>query len=436
MRATPLKPSRFHWFALSLLIISVGINYLDRGNIAVALTSIQRDIHLNDRQLGLLGTAFFVTYSLCQVLAGKLIDRFNVNWVYAGGYLLWSGATLFTGFTRDLHFFGLAASSFAMLFTLRLILGIGESVAYPAYSKIICGCFPEGLRGTANAAVDAGSKIGPALGVMLGVELVHWLNWRGMFIAIGALSLLWLLPWCFVAPRLKLQQECSPVKAPPYREIVASRPFWGTVLGLFGANYTWYLLLTWLPYYFETDRHYSHNRLALFSSLPFWGVAVASMLAGLLADALIRRGKVAARVRQSTVTLGLMGCCVFMLPGVMIRNEAVSMTLLIVACICLGGFSSNHWALTQTLAGPEAAGKWTGLENCLGNFAGVAAPWATGSILAKTHSFPIAFALSCAVLLVGITGYWFVIGKATRVRWSTELETDESEDTLPPLSIH
>jgi MFS transporter, ACS family, D-galactonate transporter len=154
------------------------------------------------------------------------------------------------------------------------------------------------------------------------------------------------------------------------------------------------------------------------------------------ADALIRRGKVAARVRQATVTLGLIGCCVFMLPGVMIRNEAVSMTLLIVACICLGGFSSNHWALTQTLAGPEAAGKWTGLENCLGNFAGVAAPWATGSILAKTHSFPIAFALSCAVLLVGITGYWFVIGKATRVRWSTELETDESEDTLPPLSIH
>lgn len=436
MGATPFKPSRFHWFALSLLIISVGINYLDRGNIAVALSSIQRDIHLNDRELGLLGTAFFLTYSLCQVGAGKLIDRFNVNWVYAAGYLLWSGATLLTGFTRDLHVFGLAIDSFAMLFALRLILGMGESVAYPAYSKIISGCFPEGLRGTANAAVDAGSKIGPALGVMLGVELVHWLNWRGMFIAIGALSLLWLLPWCFVAPRLKLRQEFSPVEAPPYREILASRPFWGTVLGLFGANYTWYLLLTWLPYYFETSRHYAHNQLALFSSLPFWGVAGASMLAGLLADALIRRGGVAARVRQATVTLGLVGCCVFMLPGVMIRNEAVSLTLLIVACICLGGFSSNHWALTQTLAGPEAAGKWTGLENCLGNFAGVAAPWATGSILAKTHSFTLAFALSCAVLLVGIAGYWFVIGDATRVRWSTEAGLKPAADVLPSQPIH
>jgi ACS family D-galactonate transporter-like MFS transporter len=386
---------------------------------------------LDDRELGLLGTAFFLTYSLSQVAAGKLIDRFNVNWVYAAGYLLWSSATLFTGFTRDLHVFGFAFSSFAMLFVLRLILGMGESVAYPAYSKIICGCFPEGLRGTANAAVDAGSKIGPALGVMLGVELVHWLKWRGMFIAIGALSLLWLLPWCFVAPRLKLRQQFSPVQAPSYGEIVRSRPFWGTVLGLFGANYTWYLLLTWLPYYFEKDRHYAHNRLALFSSLPFWGVAGASMLLGLLADALIRRGRVAARVRQATVTLGLVGCCVFMLPGVMIRNEAVSLTLLIVACICLGGFSSNHWALTQTLAGPEAAGKWTGLENCLGNFAGVAAPWATGSILAKTQSFTLAFALSCAVLLVGITGYWFVIGKATRVHWSTEIEAQEAGDSIP-----
>jgi MFS-type transporter involved in bile tolerance (Atg22 family) len=109
-----------------------------------------------------------------------------------------------------------------------------------------------------------------------------------------------------------------------------------------------------------------------------------------------------------------------MLPGVMIRDETLSMTLLMIACICLGGFSSNHWALAQTLAGPEAAGKWTGIQNCLGNFAGIAAPWFTGSILNQTGSFPLAFAVSCGFLLVSIAGYWFVIGRTTRVRWSTE----------------
>ena len=417
---TLLKPSVFQWSALALLTISVGINYLDRGNLSVALSHIQRDIHLDEHRLGLLSGAFFVTYSLFQIAAGKLIDRFNVNWVYAVGYLLWSGATAATGVTRNVTFWRVTLDSFAVLFALRLILGAGESVAYPAYSKIISGSFPEGLRGTANAAIDAGSKIGPALGVMIGVELVKWLDWRRMFIAIGIASMLWLVPWCFVAPRLKLRQELSPITPPTYGEIVSKRAFWGTVLGLFGGNYTWYLLLTWLPYYFEKARHYEQSQLAIFSSLPFWGVATASMLAGLAADAVIRRGAVGARVRQATVSVGLAGCCLFMLPGVIIRNETVSLTLLIVACVCLGGFSSNHWALSQTLAGPEAAGKWTGIQNCLGNFAGVAAPWITGSILNRTQSFPIAFAVSCVFLLVGIGGYWLVIGKTTRVHWSTE----------------
>jgi len=421
MDSQPLKPSRFHWFALWLLVISVGINYLDRGNLSVALSSIERDIHLNKDQLGQLGTAFFVTYSLLQIVAGKLIDRFNVNWVYAIGYLLWSGATALMGLTRDIHVLGLAIDSFTVLFVLRLVLGCGESVAYPAYSKIISGSFPETVRGAANAAVDAGSKVGPALGVLLGVELVNKLSWRGMFIGIGGISLLWLIPWCFVAPRLTLRQQKSNIKAPAYSEILRTRPFWGTVLGLFGANYTWYFFLTWLPYYFEKERHYTHDKLALFGSLPFWGVALSSMLAGLVADGLIRRGKTAARVRQSTVTVGLLGCCLFMLPAVLIANEALSISLLMIACLSLGLFSSNHWALTQTLAGPEAAGKWTGIQNCLGNFAGILAPWLTGSILFGTHSFFYAFAVACGVLLVGITGYWFVIGPTTRIRWSTEV---------------
>jgi MFS transporter, ACS family, D-galactonate transporter len=418
MASPLLKPSRLHWFALVLLTISVGINYLDRGNLSVALSHIERDIHLDKQNLGQLSMAFFLTYSLFQIAAGKLIDRFNVNWVYAAGYLLWSAATAATGFARDVHFPGFTIDSFSLLFGLRLLLGTGESVAYPAYSKIITGSFPEGLRGTANAAIDAGSKIGPALGVMIGVKLVQHLDWRGMFIAIGAASMLWLMPWCLVAPKLKLRQDTSKIVAPGYGEILSKRAFWGTVIGLFGANYTWYLLLTWLPYYLEKDRHYSN--LALFSSLPFWGIAVSSMSAGLLADSLIRRGKVAARVRQTTICLGLLGCCLFMLPGVMVENQSIAMTLLVIACICLGGFSSNHWALAQTLAGPGAAGPWTALQNCMANFAGVAAPWITGSIVNQAHSFPLAFAVSCVILLISVGGYWFVIGNQTRVRWSTE----------------
>ncbi|HTU47230.1 MAG TPA: MFS transporter [Bryobacteraceae bacterium] len=408
METAAPRPSTLHWTALALLVISVCINYVDRGNLGVAARSIESDLHFHPEYLGVLLGGFFWTYSLFQIAAGKIIDRWNVNWVYAAGFLIWSVATGLTGL----------ASAFWIIFCLRLVLGAGESVAYPAYSKIIATTFPEQLRGTANALIDAGSKAGPALGVLIGVKMIGWLSWRYMFVAIGAASLLWLIPWCFIVPKLSVKRLAKiSAWAPPYREIVSQRALWGTVLGLFGGNYTWYLFLTWLPYYLERDRHYTHDRLAVIASLPFWGVAAASMLFGLLADAIIRRGHEAGKVRQIFVSLGLLGCCAFLLPAVLVRQASLSTALLVLACISMGAFSSNHWALTQHIAGAEAAGKWTGFQNCMGNFAGVIAPYVSGFTLQRTHSFLPAFAIACAVLLLGVCGYWFVVGTPKQTIW-------------------
>lgn len=402
------RPKPLHWTALALLVISVCINYVDRGNLGVAAHSIEADLHFQPEYLGILLGGFFWTYSLCQIAAGKIIDRWNVNWVYACGFFIWSIATGLTGF----------ASAFGIIFCLRLVLGAGESVAYPAYSKMISATFPEQLRGTANALIDAGSKAGPALGVLLGVKLIGWLSWRFMFVAIGVLSLFWLIPWCFIAPRLAVKRLAAiSQSAPPFREILQQRKLWGTVMGLFGGNYTWYLFLTWLPYYLEKERHYTHDRLALIASLPFWGVATSSMLFGLLADAFIRRGQTAGRVRQLFVSCGLLGCCAFLLPAVLVRQPAISITLLVLACVSMGAFSSNHWALTQHLAGAQASGKWTGVQNCMGNFAGVIAPYVSGLTLQRTHSFLPGFATASAVLLVGVLGYSLVIGTPSPVTW-------------------
>jgi MFS transporter, ACS family, D-galactonate transporter len=406
---TARQSKALDWTALALLVVSVCINYADRTNLAVAAKSIERDLQFRQDFLGVLLGGFFWTYSLLQLAAGKLIDRWNVNWVYAGAFLLWSGATALTGL----------ANSFAAILCLRLLLGAGESVAYPAYSKIIACTFPERLRGTANALIDAGSKMGPALGVLAGVKMLGWLSWRGMFVAIGCCSFLWLIPWSFVSARLGSRQFAKPsLQLPTYRELLSKRAFLGTALGLFGGNYTWYFLLTWLPYYFENERHYTRDRLALIASLPFWAVAVSSIFFGWLADALIRRGKEAGSVRQAFVTAGLIACCAFLLPALLIRENFLSNVFLILACVSLAMFSSNNWALTQRLSGPEAAGKWTSLQNCLGNFAGIIAPYVTGLALHKTHSFFVAFAIACAILLLGAGGYSLVIGKADPLLWS------------------
>src|SRR5579875_3341717 len=419
MQTAAVKPKALHWVALALLVVSVCINYADRGNLGVAAKSLQTQLHFTQRDLGMLLGMFFVTYAAFQLVAGKAIDRWNVNWVYAAGFLIWSAATGLTGL----------ANTFSAILVLRLVLGAGEAVAYPAYSKIIAAVFPEDLRGTANALIDAGSKIGPALGVYFGVQLLARFTWRGMFFIIAAVSFVWLLPWCFIAPKLAVRRLAkASAWAPTYRELIQKRAVWGTVLGLFGANYGWYFLLNWLPYYMETIRHYTHARLALMASLPFWAVAIASLLFGLFADALIRRGGEPGRVRQSIISLGLLCCCAFLLPAVLVKQAFLSNLFLILASVSMGGFSSNHWALTQRLSGAPAAGKWTGFENCLGHIAGFAASYVSGVALGLTHSFVLAFSIVCFSLLMSAVGYWIVIGNPLPVEWATTV-TSEGEKT-------
>jgi ACS family D-galactonate transporter-like MFS transporter len=141
------------------------------------------------------------------------------------------------------------------------------------------------------------------------------------------------------------------------------------------------------------------------------------MLFGLLADAIIRRGYEPGRVRQSFLCAGLTGCCVLMVAALFVETAATSNLLLILAAAALGAWSSNHWALSQYLAGPEGACKWTAFQNCLGNFAGVVGGWVTGAVLNWTHSFFVAFTIACGVLVVGVMGYWLVVGKPQEADW-------------------
>ena len=409
MTPSKIKPRLVDWVALFLLVTSVCINYADRGNLGVAGTRLQSELHLSSSDLGLLLGAFSFTYALAQLGGAKLIDKFNVNWLYALAFFLWSAATGGTGLVN----------LFWEIFILRLLLGLSESIAYPAYSKMIVVSFPESLRGAANGFIDAGSKLGPAVGLWVGsILLVHY-NWRGMFIVIGIASMLWLIPWCAVAGRLSHKvytadssQVVDPVSV---STLLSSRVFWGTAVGLFGGNYAWYFMLNWLPAYLEKERHYSSVHLRDVGTLCYVTVAVSSALFGLIADWFIRRGHNAGKVRQLSMCSGLVLCCPLMFAAVLAPTERSSTTLLLLMFFTMGGWSSNHWALSQTLAGRATAGKWTGYQNCFGNFAGIFAPWISGIALDKTKTFFAAFAIASAMLLMSVISYWFVVGRPKQV---------------------
>jgi MFS transporter, ACS family, D-galactonate transporter len=391
------------WILLSLLVVSVGINYMDRSNLSVAATDLIRDLQLNRTDLGLLFGAFFWTYAIFQLVAGWLVDRYNVYLLYGLAFLLWSVATGFIGL----------AGGVTSLFMLRLLLGVGESIAYPAYARIIACDFPARHRGFANSAIDAGAKAGPALGTLVGGLIVAGLGWRALFFVLGFGGMLWVLPWAVMIPRNQRASSAISIQkaGPGFWEIASQRDFWGTALGLFCGNYAWYFILTWLPPYLEMERHFSKTMMAICGSIPFWGIALASIASGWSSDRLIERGWPAMRTRKLFAASGLFGMTLI-LPASLLPNHLASITLLTTGCLAYGLFSSNLWAITQTLAGSSAAGKWTGMQNFLGNFAGIAAPWLTGFIVQTTGSFLLAFVLVCCFLLTGSGAYLFLIGNS------------------------
>ena len=405
-RLARIPLTRPQWIFLILLTLSFSINYIDRGSISVAGRLLEGEFHLDPEQKGRLYSAFFWTYMLCQPIAGSMVDRFNVNRIYAIGFLIWSGATLLTG----------AASGFVMLFSLRLLLGFGESIAYPSVSKILAGNFKEHQRGLANAMIDAGSKTGPAIGVLLGGLFMDQFGWRLFFYSIGGLSLLWLIPWLIWAPKTNVLTHSLKGRIPSIAEICSRRAAWGTFFGLLCGNYVWYFMVTWLPDYFRNERHYSQRDMAIFGSIPFWGVAASSLLGGFLSDRWIASGASPNRVRKTFTGLGL-ALTTLMLPAAMIKNANLSLALLTVACLSLGLFTSNVWALTQTLAGPWAAGRWTGLQNFVGNFSGILAPWLTGWIVKETGEFYWAFLTTTIFLVVGTICFTVVVPRVEPLVW-------------------
>ena len=395
------------WTVMVLLVLSAVINYVDRGSLSVAAPTLSGELGLSPVQMGLLLSSFFWTYTACQSFAGWLIDRYPVRWVFGSGFLLWSAATLGCGL----------ANSAAVLMAFRLLLGAGESVAFPSYSKIIAGSFPAERRGVPNALIEAGTKLGPAIGTLAGGLLVAKFGWRVLFLALGAGSLLWLVPWLVWSPRAP---AAGRTRTASYTvsawDILRRRDAWGTFIGNGCYTYSFYFLLTWLPSYLVKERHVSLATMSVLGSLPFWGAAGAAVLAGWLSDAWIRRGATPSRVRKTFVAFGLLLSTV-MVGSVIVDELRWSIALLVVGYVAFGIFASNHWAITQTLAGPDAVGKWAGIQNTIGSLSGIVAPIATGFIVDRTGSFYWAFVSPAILAVVGACAYVFVVGRVEPVKW-------------------
>jgi len=400
--------NRAQWTLLILLVASIFLNYVDRSNISLAAPLIEREFSLSATAMGKLFSAFFWTYALLQLfgIAGWLADRFPVGLVLAGGLFLWSAATIFTG----------VFTGFTALFAMRLLVGAGESIAYPCYSRLFATHIPSHSRGRANALLDAASKLGPALGTLAGGALLVRTGWRMFFVLLGVASLVWLGPWLRWMPRTAAANPADLMSGPTSLQILGERSAWGAFLGHFCGNYFWFFLLTWLPDYLVKARGFAMHQMVNITAVAYFAIAGATLAAGWISDRRILSGESVTRVRKSMVVFGLSFSAII-LPVAVVESARASLVLLFLACIGFGTYTSNHWAITQTLAGPLAAGRWTSLQNGIGNLSGIAAAWITGIAVDRVHSFVPAFVLAAMITLTGAAMWGMLVGPVEQVKW-------------------
>jgi MFS family permease len=390
-----------------LLALMVFIQYVDRGNIATAAPLMKTELRLSAAQIGVLVSAFYWTYMPAQPLAGWLAHRVNAYRSLALGLAIWSAATALTGL----------AGSFAVLIGLRLMLGLGESVAFPCSSRLLAQHLPATRLGAANGLIGVGLALGPAFGTWAGGNLMALTGWRASFLVLGAASILWLIPWRRATARLEraARETCDP-PAPSFAQILRRREAWGASLGHFFGNACFYFVVSWLPLYLVQERGFSMTGMAAVGGAVYLVYAVSCMAAGTLTDRWIKAGASANRARKSVIIAACAVSGVALIAAAW-GDTAVSIACLMAAAVGNGLFTPNLFAIGQTLAGPAAAGKWMGVQNGIGNIAGIVSPIVTGLVVDATGSFSAAFVIAGAASLLGILCWGVMIRKVAPLEW-------------------
>jgi MFS transporter, ACS family, D-galactonate transporter len=411
---------RKRWLIALLLGFGVLVNYFDRVNLSVSQEALHNAFGISTVTFGYLLSAYSWTYALMQLPSGLLLDRFGVRLVGRISTVLWSVASFAAALATDV-------SSF---FVARLLLGVGEAPTFPGNSKAVGYWFPQSERSLATAIFDSAAKLAPALGVpLIGVLLLHF-GWRWSFAATGLISVLYfVLFYAFyrnpsedkslsaterefiVRGGAQPEDQSRAAKGAPLGYLLRRRKVWGLSLGFASYNYSFYLLLTWLPSYLATAHHLDLLHSVLYTSVPWLFATVTDLvIGGWLVDFLIQRGWNSIRVRQVVLIvgtgfgLGILGAA---------RADSIYSALFWIS-MAIGGLSAAApvgWSIPSLIAPRESVGTLGGIMNVCSQFSAISAPILTGYIVAATHSYAGAFVAATVFLLVGIAGYVFLLGR-------------------------
>jgi MFS family permease len=404
-----MRTTHRRYWVFFLLFLFSAIAYLDRVNMSVAGKPIALEFGLSPIALGYLFSSFLWAYVLMMLPGGRLIDRWGTHVVASLATAVWSAAQIATGMV----------GSFATMLAARLGLGVGEAPFAPISYSSVRSWSPYTERGTAIAAISAGSSLGLALGAPVVAWLIETLSWRWSFIITGAVGFVWVLVWFALvstpektrwlpqAEREYILAARDAGIAPPnhggvgYLGLIGCPAMWGLFISQGCLVYTSYLYLSWLPNYFQTARHLSMLNSGIYTAIPFLVAMVVGIVANWAGDRLLSAEAVRSGNRRYLVALSLL----FMAAGLAIpfvdSLAAIVALITIVVSFAHVGPAANGALVGDLLRSPGDAGRATAFLVLGGNTFGLLAPIVTGYVVDATGSFNAAFAVAGALALVG-----------------------------------
>ena len=395
--------------------LAVFICFIDRVNISVAIIPMQAQFGWSEFQVGIILGSFYFGYIISMTFSGFLADKYGGKIVLAYGLFFWSLFTLITP--------AFAYSGFFFLILIRILMGLGEGVTFPAWHSIYARWIPFEERTRAIAITNSGISFGSVFGLVVTAMIIEGYSWEWVFYSFGALGILLFFFWQKVVTSYpedhksisNEELEYIKAKAPansaapsiPFLEVIKNRPFIAIVVATFCNNWALFTFLSYLPKFMSSSKEMGGLELELGSNLFILLILVPSVvsvfaliLGGISADMLIKRGYKTIKVRKFFNSLGFFGAALFLFLLPFQSSIILVITLLCLTNLCsglgAGGFGVNHADL-----GPKYTGSLFGISGSLGMVAAVLSPIIAGIILQATNSWTLIFHLCSGFLIFG-----------------------------------
>ena len=382
---------------------------------------IKEEFNFSNQDYANIFGVFVLAYAFGQTIFGKLFDWLGTRIGFVLSIGVWSIATA-------LHAFGSSVLTFQLF---RIILGVAEAGNWPGAAKANAEWFPVKERALAQGIFNSGAAIGGILSPILLALLAAFLGWKAIFIVIGLVGLLWLIPWLLI---YKAKPEDHPWLDPKERDYILSgqlvrtdegeddaaynpttmemlsrKETWGAILPAMFIDPIWWLFVAWIPIYLIDSFGFNVKELGLYAWVPYVGAMFGAWFGGLLAQNLLGKGWTVNKTRKFVITLG----AAIMIPALLAMAVASTpiLAVLIMAVILFGFQTSigNVQTLPSDLYSKKAVGSLAGYAGTAAKLAAAGLVWLVPQL--TTESYMPAFIIGVALATLAVLSVWILIPK-------------------------